>query len=120
MLQLIDRIIPALQRMLESDENARHSTHGFLQSEPEHKFPAAGMDTKPPQESRESGEEARATEAMRGTWTEHEQGSPALPGDSATSPAIEDANVPGIGVRAGLESKIVASTLWPVVRQKWE
>ena len=121
MLQLIERIIPALQRMLESDENVRHSTHGFPQSEPEHELPAAGMDTKPPQESHESGEEARATEAMRGTWTEHEQALPAPPGDSATSPALEDTNVPGIGVRAALESKVVeTSTLWPVVRQKWE
>jgi hypothetical protein len=121
MLQLIDRIIPALQRMLESDANARNSTHGFLQSETEHKLPAAGMDTKPPQESHESGEEARATEAMRGAWTEHEQASSALSGHSATSPAIEDTNVPGIGVRAGLESKVVeTSTAWPVVRQKWE
>jgi hypothetical protein len=104
MLQLIDRIIPALQRMLESEE-----------------LPAAGMDTEPPQESHESGEETRATQAMRGSRTEHEQASPAPPGDSATSPALEDTNIPGIGVRAALESKVVeTSTLWPVVRQKWE
>jgi len=118
MLQLIDRIIPALQRMLENDENAPHSMHGFRQSEPEHKLPAAGMDTKPPQESHESGEETRATKAMGGTWTEREQASPALPGESTTSPAIEDTNVPGIGVRAGLIVETL--TLWPVVRQKWE
>jgi len=118
MLQLIDRIIPALQRMLENDENAPHSMHGFLQSEPEHKLPAAGMDTEPPQESHESGEETCATEAMGGTWAEHELASSALPGDSATSPAIEDTNVPGIGVRTGLI--VGTSTLWPVVRQKWE
>jgi hypothetical protein len=118
MLQLIDRIIPALQRMLENDENAPHSMHGFLQSEPEHKLPAAGMDTKPPQQSHESGEETRDKEAMGGTWTEHEQASPALPGDSATSPAIEDTNVPWSGERAGLI--VETSTLWPVVRQKWE
>ncbi len=68
MLQLIERIIPALQRMLESDENVRHSTHGFPQSEPEHELPAAGMDTKPPQESHESGEEARATRGYKCTW----------------------------------------------------
>ncbi len=117
MLQLIDRIIPALQRMLENDE-APHSIHGFPQSEPEHNFPAAGMDTKPPQQSHESSEETRDTEAMGGTWKEHEQASPDLPGDSATSPAFEDTNVPGIGVRAG--SMVETSTLWPVVRQKWE
>jgi hypothetical protein len=104
--------------MLENDENPPHSMHGFLQSELEHKLPAAGMDTKPPQESHESSEETRATEAMGGTWTEHEQASPALPGDWATSPVIEDTNVPGIGERAGLF--VETSTLWPVVRQNWE
>ncbi len=118
MLQLIHRITPALQRILENDENASDPMPGFLQSEPEHNLPAAGMDTAPPQESHESGEETRATEATRGTWTEHEQASPALPGDSVTSPAIEDTSVPGIGVRAGLI--VETSTLWPVVRQKWE
>jgi hypothetical protein len=121
MLQLIERIIPALQRMLETDLDARHSTYGFPQSIPEHELPTTGIVTKPLQESHESGQEARATKAMGGTRTGHDQELPAPPGDSANSPALAETTVPGIGVPGSLESEVVeTSTLWPAVQQKSE
>lgn len=120
MLQLIERIIPGLERLLESDESARHSMPGFQQSDPEPEPPAASMDTIPLQESHESDEKPRATEAIGGTWAEHRQVPPGHQ-DSANSRALEDTNVPRIGVWAALQSMHVEpSTSWPVVRQKWE
>jgi hypothetical protein len=93
MLQLIERIIPALQRILESDE----------------------------QESHESGEEIRAPEAMGRTWIEPDQAPPAAPEDAATSSVLDDTNAPGTGLPGALESKVVeTSPLGPAVRQMWE
>lgn len=114
-LQLIERIIPGLQRLLASEENARHSTYAFPQSEPE--LPAASLDSIPLQESRDSGEKPRAMEAM----AEHGQASPGLHEDSATSPVLEDTSAPRTEVWAALQSMHAEpSTFWPVVRQQWE
>ena len=118
-LQLIEHIIPALLRMLDSDESAPHSTNRLARIEPQHDLPTPGMETKSLQESHESGQEARVTELVPGTWTEHEPASPTQPGNSPTSPAVEFTNVPRVGLRAALKSKLAGtSTLWPVVRQK--
>src|SRR6267143_2067585 len=105
-LQLIERIIPALLRMLDSDDGASHSTNRPARIEPQHDLPTAGMDTKSLQESHESGEEARITELIPGTWTEPEQASLTPPGDSPTFPVGEFTSVPRVGLRAALKSKL--------------
>jgi hypothetical protein len=121
MLQLIERIIPALQRMLESDVSARHSTHRFLEREPRHELPSAGIHTKQFQASHQSDQEAGATEAMGGTRTGPDQEPPAPLGDLVSSSALQKTSVPRIGVWAALKSKVAeTSTLWPVVCRKWE
>jgi hypothetical protein len=121
MLQLIERIIPALQRMLESDVSARHSTHRFPEREPRHELPSAGIHTKPFQASHQSDQEAGATDAMGGTRTGPDQEPPAPLGDLVSSSALQKTNVPRIGVWAALKSKVAeTSTLWPVVCRKWE
>ncbi len=119
-LQLIERIIPALQRMLESDVSARHSAHRFLQSEPRHELSSAGILTKPFQDSHETGEKTGATQLMGGTQTGDDQEPPAR-GDSASSSPLQEMGVPRIGMWAAWKSKLAkTSTLWPVVCQKWE
>jgi GAF domain/Sel1 repeat len=120
MLQLIDRIVPALERMLENDENARPSTHGFLHSEPRHEFPSAGIPTKLFQDSQVPHQEAGATQLMGGTRTGDHQEPHAL-WDSASSAPLQEIRVPQIGMWEALKSKFAeASTLWPVACQKWE
>ncbi|HXY49220.1 MAG TPA: hypothetical protein VEI01_07200 [Terriglobales bacterium] len=119
MLQLIERIIPTLQRMLESEENARPSAHRFSKSA--YQLPAADLDKKPLQELHRPGEETSAAEAPGGIWTEHEQGPPASPVDSATCPALEGTNVPRIEVPGPFATEgVETSTDWPTVRQKSE
>jgi hypothetical protein len=119
-LQLIDRIIPALERMLENDENARHSTHGFLHSDPGHEFPSAGIPTKPFQDSQVTGQEAGATQLMGGAQTGGHKEPHAL-WDSPSSAPLQEISVPRIEAWAAWKSKLAkTSTLWPVACQKWE
>ena len=120
MLQLIERIIPALRRMLESDERAGRSTRRFTKNEPRQEFPGANIHTKPFQDSHESGQEAGATEGMGGTRTGDDQEPPAV-GDSASSAPLKEKSVPRIGIWAALKSKLAeTSTRSPVACQKWE
>jgi hypothetical protein len=120
MLRLIERIIPALQRMLKSDVSARHSTHRFLQSEPGHELPSAGIPMKPFQDSHMTGQEAGATQVTSGTRTGDDQEPPPL-GDSASSSPLQEISVPRIRLWAALKSTPAeASTLWPVACQQWE
>ena len=115
MQQLIERIIPTLRRMLESNEDARYSAYHFPQRAPQDKLPVAGRDTKPLQELREPREESPAGEAASGPRTEQEQGQSAQPVVSPTSPALEGTNVPRIEVQVPFEA-VETSTNWPVVR----
>jgi len=113
MLQLIERMIPALQRMLEGDENERPSRHNSSQRAPENDLPTAGRNTIPLQAAHESWVRPRATEVIAGTEAEPEQAAPARP--------LEDTYVAGIGMWAALKCKLTeASTLWPVARLKLE
>jgi hypothetical protein len=117
MMQLIGRIIPGLQRMLENDGNARQSKRRFLPSEAEQELRAAGVGTELLQES----PELRAIEVTDGTRTAHDQESRAPISYSATSLALEETNVPGIGVPAALESEAVKTpALGAVLREKYE
>lgn len=120
LLQLIERIVPALQRILESDLSARHSSHGFLQKEPGHDLPSAGITTKPFQDSRKKGQEDSATNLTGGTWTGDYQELSQL-GDSASSSPLQEIGPPRIGVWAASKSRLAqTSTLWPDACQKWE
>src|ERR1700746_1537896 len=119
MLQLIERIIPTLQRMLESDVSARHSTHRFLQREPCNERLSAGIDTKQFPESHRSNQETDTTEAMGGTRTGLDQEPPLE--NLLNSSVLQKASVPRIGVWGALKSKVAEpSACWPLVRQKWE
>jgi hypothetical protein len=119
MLQLIDRLIPALHRMLESDVSG-HSTHQFLRREPGHELPSAGVPTKPSQDSHKTAEEAGATQVMGGTATGDGQEPPEL-WDSASSSPLQEISSPRIGVWAVWKSKLAeTSTLWLVACQEWE
>ena len=116
-LQLIGRIIPPLERILEDDENARRYTHGFLHSEPGHELPRAGISTKPFQDSHATGPEPRATQLMGGNRTGDNQ-EPPRPRESAPSSPLRETGVPRIGVWAEWKGK--TSTLRPIVRHTWE
>jgi len=120
MFQLIDRIIPALERMLEKDENARPATHGFLHSDPRHEFHRAEIPTKPFQDWQVTGQEAGTTQLIGRTRTgDHQE--PQAVWDSASSAAPQGISVPQIGAWAALKRNLAeASTLWPVAYQKWE
>jgi hypothetical protein len=116
MLQLIERMIPALQRMLERDENPRPSRRNSSQSAPQRELPTAGRDTIPLEASLESWARPRVTEAIARTGAEPEQAAPAPPLEDT-----EDTYVARIGVWAALKSKLAeASTLWPLARQASE
>jgi hypothetical protein len=120
MLALIERIIPALQRMLESDGIARHSTHKFLHGEPRHELPGAGIQAKQFQDSHQSGHDAGVTEAIGGTRSGYDPEPPVL-GDSASSSALQDISAPRIAVSAAWKSKLAEiSTLWAVAHEKRE
>jgi hypothetical protein len=114
LLQLIGRITPALERMLENDEGAHPSTHGFLHSQPRDEFLSADIPTKPFQDSQVTGQEAGAAQLMGGTRTRDHRELHTL-GDSASSAPLQEIRVPQIGVWAALKSK-----LSPVAYQKWE
>jgi hypothetical protein len=117
LLQLIERIIPGLQRMLAGDERERHSTQSYPQREPEPELPTISMNATLLQ----AAEKARAVEAIGGAWTELEQTSPAPPEDSETSAELEDAEVSRKQVWAVFKNKVVEpSTLWTVVRHRCE
>lgn len=99
MLQLIERIIPGLRRMLGNDGYSRPLRHDLSRSSPEPDLLTAGRSTIP--------EERRlAREAVGGTRVELEQASPAQ--------SLEDTKGPRIGVWAALICKLAeASSLWP-------
>ena len=119
MLQLIERIIPTLQRMLESDVSARHSTHRFLQREPCYERPRAGIDTKQLPESHRSNQETGTTEAMGGTRTGLDQEPPLE--NLLSSSVLQKTSVPRIGVWGALKSKVAeTSAVWPLLCQKWQ
>ena len=121
MLQLIERIIPTLQRMLESNVSARHSIRRFPQSELRHELPNAGIHTKPFRDSHEPGPARGGTEEMAGMSTGHDHKLLAPLGASTSLSPYHEQNVPRIGLWAALKSNLAEiSTLGPVVRQKWE
>jgi GAF domain len=121
MLQLIERIIPALQRMLESDGSVRHSTRRFLRSESGHELPGAAIPPNPFSDSHEPGPEAGAMEAVGGIQTGFVQAAPAPLGDSASPSLLREVSAPRFGVWAVWQSKLAGvSTLGPVIRQNWE
>jgi hypothetical protein len=117
MLQLIERIIPALARMLENNENARHPTHGFLHREPGYERPSAAIPTKPFQDSHATGQEAGAKQLMGGART-GDYPPPPTREDSEPSSPLHEIGVPRIGVWTAWKSK--ALTLRPIVLHKWE
>jgi hypothetical protein len=120
-LELIERIIPALQRMLESDKDARHYTHGFLHREPGHELPGTGIRAKPFQDSHEPGPPTAGAETMGGTRTGHDPLPPAPGGDSTSASPPRELSVPRIGLRTGWKNKLAEiSALGPVIRQKQE
>jgi hypothetical protein len=119
MLQLIERIIPALKRMLESDVCARRLTHRFLQREPRYEPPSSCIHAKQFPESYRSNQETGATEAMEGTRTGLDQEPPLE--DLLSSSVLRKISVPRIGVWAALKSKgTETSILWPLVCRKWQ
>jgi hypothetical protein len=121
MLQLIERIIPGLRRMLDNDENASPSKRRLPQSENERELPAAGIRTELLGDSPEASQELHALKMTRRSRTLHDQESPAPISDSTTSPALQETNVPGIVVPGALESEVVeTSTLGAVLRRKYE
>jgi putative methionine-R-sulfoxide reductase with GAF domain len=120
LLQLIERIVPALQRILESDVSARHSSHGFLQKEPGHDLPSAGIPPKPFQDSHKKGQEG-ATHLMSGTWTGDYQESSQLGDSPSSSSPLQETGAPRIGAWEASKTRLAqTSSLWPVARQKWE
>jgi hypothetical protein len=117
MLQLIERIIPALERMVENDENARHLTHGFIRGEPGHEFPSAGIPTKRFQDSQPTDRDAGVRREIGSTRTGDNQEASVLP-DSAPSSPLPEMSGPRIGMWAAWKNK--TSTLQPIVRHGWE
>lgn len=121
MLQLIERIIPALQRMLESDRITRHSSGRFLPSELRHELPSTGIYSTPFRVSHEPGPATGGMETMGGTRTGQDQEPPAQRGDSTSASPVQEPSVPRIGLWAASKSKLAGiSTFGPVVRQKWD
>ena len=121
MLRLIEKIIPALRRMLENDADAPASKCRLPRSETEYELSAPGIDTELLRESAEAPEEFRVIEVSAVTGTVHDQESRAPIRDAATSPLPQETNVAGIGVPGAFESEVVeTSTLWAVLRQKYE
>jgi len=121
MLQLIEKIIPALRRMLENDENARQSKRGLPQSETEHELPPVRIGTELLRESPEAREECRAIEVSDGTRTVPDLESRPPIRDSAASHVLQETSAAGIGVSGALESNVVeTSTRWAVLHQKYE
>jgi hypothetical protein len=105
-LELIERIIPALQRMLESDKDARHYTHGFLHREPGHELPGTGIPAKPFQDSREPGPPTASAATMGGTRTGHDPLPPAPGGDSTSASSPRKLSVPRIRLRTGWKNML--------------
>ena len=121
MFQLIERIIPALQRMLESDVRPPDSIRRFPQSELRHELPSTGINTKPYRVSHEPGPATGGTETMGGTRTGHDRGALAPVRDSTSASPLHEQTVPQMGLRAASKSNLAkVSTLGLVVRQKWE
>jgi hypothetical protein len=121
MLQLIERIIPALQRMLESDGITRHSRRRFLPSQLRHELPSSRIYSKPFQVSQEPGPATGGTEMKGGTRTEQDQEPAAQRGDSTCASPLQEPSVPRIELWAASKSKLAGiSTLGFVVRQQWE
>jgi hypothetical protein len=120
MLQLIDKIIPALRRMLET-EDAPQSKRGLPRSETEYEPSAPGIDTELLRESPEAGEEYRVIEVSGGTPTLPDQESHPPIRDSAASHVLPETSAPGSGVPGALENEVVkTSTLWAVRYRTFE
>ncbi len=117
MLLLIERIIPALERMLERDESARHSTHGFIRLEPGNELPSGGIPTKQLQDSQPMGQEAGVTRLVASIGTGANQESSAQR-DSAPSSSVQEISAPRVGVWDTWKNK--TSTLQPIIRHQWE
>jgi hypothetical protein len=121
MLQLIEKIIPALRRMLENDADASQSKCRLPRSETEYELSAPCIDTELRRESPEADQELHTIEVTGGTRTVHDQASRSPIRHPATSPVLQETNVPGLGVPGALESEVVeTSTLGAVLRQKYE
>jgi hypothetical protein len=121
MLQLIERIIPALRRMSENDADAPQSKCRLPRSETEYELSAPCIDTEPLRESAEAGQELHAIEVTGRSRTLRDQESRAPISYSATSPALQETDVPGTGVPGALESEVEeTSTRWAVLHQKYE
>ncbi len=121
MFQLIERIIPALQRMLESDVRPPDSIRRFSQSELRDELPSTGINTKPYRVSHEPGPATGGTETMGGTRTGHDRGTLASVRDSTSASPLHEPSVPEMGLWAASKSNLAkVSTLGLVVRQKGE
>jgi len=121
MLQLIERIIPALQRMLESDVRAHHSIRRLPQCEFRHEPPSTSIYAKPFRVSHEPGPATGGPETLGGTRAGHDHEPLAPPGDSTSASPLQEQIVPRVGLWAALKSNLAeTSTLRPVVRQPWE
>jgi hypothetical protein len=120
-LQLIARIVPALQRMVESDE--RYWGTEFSRGAPERDFTTPGAESKSLPESYESIEIPHVAEATGGSWTEQGRVAPASAGDSAARSDrsdLGDKDPLWIGERAALERAAVeSSTLFQTGGQRW-
>jgi Sel1 repeat/GAF domain len=119
-LALIERIIPALQRMLESCD-AHPSAHGFLHREPEHELPGTGIHTKPLPDCHEPGPATGGAETTGGTRAGHDRVLPASRGDSTSASPLQELSVSRTGLRTGWKNKLAKIyMLGPAIRQKWE
>jgi len=119
-LQLIERIIAALQRMLESDVSARHSIRRLPQSELRHELPNTETYTKPFRDSHEPGPATGGTEEMGGTKTGHDHKLLAPLGASTSVSPLHEKNVPRIGWWAAQTSNLAEISTLGLVRGKWE
>ena len=119
-LQLIDKIVPALRRMVENDVDAPPSKLGLPRSETEYEPSAPGIETEQLQESPEAREGYRVIEVSGGTRTvPHQESRPPIR-DSAGSHVLQESSAPAIGVPEALESGgVETSTLWAMLRQKY-
>jgi len=116
MLQLIERIVPALRRMLENDENVRHTSHGFLQREPGRELSSGDIPTKRFPDLQSQGEDSGATRPLDRARSADNQEPPALADSNPSSPASE---IIGSRVGAWAAGKSKISTLLPEFRRSW-
>ncbi len=117
MFQLIERITPALQRMLESHVRARDSIRRSPQGELWHELPSAGITCRV---SHEPGLVTGSTETMGGTRTGHGRGTLVPVRDSTSASLLHEQSVPQMGLWAASKSALAkVSALGLIVRQKW-